>query len=63
MQSSEPALFELNKGTLAALNENNVELKTLNQELLATNQKYNQSFNDKNSWPISTLNYIDFKGL
>ncbi len=46
MQSSEPALFELNKGTLAALNENNAELKTLNQELLATNQKYNQSFND-----------------
>jgi outer membrane protein OmpA-like peptidoglycan-associated protein len=46
MQTNEPALFELNKGTLASLSSKNEEAKQLNQTLLTTNEKYNQSFND-----------------
>ncbi len=45
MQTNAPDLYELNKGTLAALSQNNANLQTLTSELLATNQKYDSSFN------------------
>ncbi|MFM6935214.1 MAG: OmpA family protein [Flavobacteriales bacterium] len=45
MQTNAPDLYELNKGTLAGLSQNNADRQKLNEELVATNQKYDPSFN------------------